>query len=147
MNKTFFKEYNLKNSNQAKEIAQLIGNTMINYFLQFHPGSYIASSIKIEGNKVYIDAPKYNMKDVAKKGLNVLKFDYSTSYADELDQNGAKIAVRERKGKGSRVKINIVQTTKHKDYVETEIMFALYKWCDRHGYILASYKEDGGEEI
>lgn len=144
MNTTFFKEYNKQKSDDAKEIAELIGSSMKNYFYSYHINSYIANSIRVEGTKVYIDAPKYNMYEVAKKSdLRVLKFDSSSSYADELNTIGAKVAIKDKTHYGQKLwRVHIVQTDKHKDYVEIEIMFAIYKWADKHGYTVEGYTEE-----
>lgn len=66
-------------------------------FLQAHPGSYLAMSTTWIPNRhqVIIEAPKYNM--IGFLNGEKLEFDYNGSYANELDEDGSKIAVKKKK--------------------------------------------------
>lgn len=64
-------------------------------FKPFHPNSYLLSSMERGVNYLLIKAPKYNMGEVARKGLDYLRFDPTQSYASELDERGSDYMVKD----------------------------------------------------
>ena len=61
-------------------------------FTAVHPSSYLANSMRKSGDNIFIAAPKYNMLQVERYGLGVLKFRGDRSYAWELNQEGSVVA-------------------------------------------------------
>lgn len=83
-------------SEEAREVSRLtsaVNDAIRREFLSTHPGSYLVQSMAMSADHIQILAPKYNMEEVAMKGLDFLRFG-DGSYASELDTKGSEAMVK-----------------------------------------------------
>ena len=93
--------------------------------------SYLINSIKKYNNVLEIEAPKYDMKLFKKTGI-WKKDPRGGSYANEVDEIGGKIIVGiSPKGRGK-----YLYTGQHIGYVINDLVLAIDKWAQFHGYIV-----------
>lgn len=74
---------------EVKYLVECIVDAVKDEFLTKHPHSYLVASMTWDSASISIEAPRYNMAEVAKKGLSALRFRPGTSYATELDRIGS----------------------------------------------------------
>lgn len=74
---------------EVKYLVECIVDSIKDEFLTRHPHSYLVASMTWDSASISIEAPRYNMAEVAKKGLSALRFRPGTSYATELDRIGS----------------------------------------------------------
>lgn len=110
-------------------------------FIARHARSYLANSMRITSDSVIIDAPQYNMYEVAKYHAPV-RFDQSRSYADDLDEVGSIAMALVRAGTKWGTAVTAENTNPVKTVVRKKRIKKLVRHSVRYDYHHIGEPED-----